>query len=285
MAARDRYTGIAAERRRRELALVAGVGVAAGLVAVVALGWRIGLGAGLWAAGGVLVYQWRAERASSWVGVEHRMSRLLAPLAHHGHVVLADRALPGSLAHLDHLVVGPQGVTLVDSKNWRHRRVVSGRRGRIRIGKISGRTAVRTAILETELVHKALVAELGHDVPVDAVLAVHGAGMANWRSPAVGGIPLVRAERVRNWIMDRPARLGASEVSRLAELAARLFPPYSTEAAMAHHHRRGSRPEPRTGLARARTDEPARTDQQARTDEQALTGEAEAPLPGMPPES
>lgn len=188
-------------------------------------GWRIGLAAAFWAAGGTLIYRARIDRSSSWASSEHRMTRLLAPLTHHGHVVLADRALPGSKAHLDHLVIGPSGVILVDSKNWRHRRVITGDRGRIRVGHLPGRTAVRTAVFESGLVHQALAAELGRAVPVDAVLAIHGARLPNWRNPSVNGVPLMQAGKVRHWIQSRPAELSSTEVAQIADAAERVFPP------------------------------------------------------------
>jgi hypothetical protein len=226
--ARDRYAELRAENTQRELLMVAGAGAAVFVVGALASGWQLGLALGFWGAGAVLVYQWRTERVASWASAEHRMSRLLAPLTHHGHVVLADRALPGTRAHFDHLVIGPSGVILVDSKNWQHKRVVTGERGRIHVGRISGRTAVRTAVFESGIVHQVLSRELGRDVPVDAVLAVHGARVPNWRSPSVSGIPLIRATKVRHWIQSRPAEISASEVAEVAEAAQRAFKPYDT---------------------------------------------------------
>ena len=52
---------------------------------------------------------------------ERRTARLLGPLERQGWVVLHDLALPGSRANLDHLVIGPGGVFVVDSKQYRGR--------------------------------------------------------------------------------------------------------------------------------------------------------------------
>jgi hypothetical protein len=232
--ARSRYAELTADGRHRELLAVGGVGVSVFVVAALAVGWQIGLAVGFWGAGAVLIYQWRAERAASWADAERRMTRLLAPLTHHGHVVLEDRALPETRAHLDHLVIGPTGVIVVDSKNWQHKRVVTGARGRIHIGRVSGRTAVRTAVFESGLVHDALARELGWAVPVAAVLAVHGARLPNWRSPSVNGVPLVKAAKVRHWIQSRPAKLTGTEVAEIAEAAERIFAPYETLRSEAH---------------------------------------------------
>jgi hypothetical protein len=62
--------------------------------------------------------------ASAWrrgAAGERRTARLLDPLARHGWAVLHDLALPGSQANLDHLVIGPGGVFVIDSKQYRGR--------------------------------------------------------------------------------------------------------------------------------------------------------------------
>jgi hypothetical protein len=62
--------------------------------------------------------------ASAWqrgAAAERRAAQLLDPLARHGWAVLHDLALPGSQANLDHLVIGPSGVFVIDSKQYRGR--------------------------------------------------------------------------------------------------------------------------------------------------------------------
>jgi hypothetical protein len=49
---------------------------------------------------------------------ERRTARLLERLGRDGYVVFHDLAMPGSPANIDHLVVGPSGVFVVDSKQW-----------------------------------------------------------------------------------------------------------------------------------------------------------------------
>jgi hypothetical protein len=50
---------------------------------------------------------------------ERRTAHLLAALERDGWVVLHDLALPGSRANIDHLVIGPGGVFVIDSKQYR----------------------------------------------------------------------------------------------------------------------------------------------------------------------
>ena len=49
-------------------------------------------------------------------GAAHRPP--LAPLERHGWAVLHDLAVPDSAANVDHLVIGPSGVFVIDSKQW-----------------------------------------------------------------------------------------------------------------------------------------------------------------------
>ena len=52
---------------------------------------------------------------------ERRTARLLDLLERRGWAVLHDPAVPGSRANVDHLVIGPGGVFVVDSKQYRGR--------------------------------------------------------------------------------------------------------------------------------------------------------------------
>lgn len=59
-----------------------------------------------------------ALRWSAGAAGERRTGRLLRPLRRRGWVVLHDRQIPGTQANIDHLVIGPNGVQLIDSKAW-----------------------------------------------------------------------------------------------------------------------------------------------------------------------
>jgi Nuclease-related domain len=50
---------------------------------------------------------------------ERHTARQLDRLTRHGWVVFHDLAVPDSRANADHLIIGPAGVFLADSKNWR----------------------------------------------------------------------------------------------------------------------------------------------------------------------
>jgi hypothetical protein len=59
---------------------------------------------------------------------ERALGKLLDPLRDEGLAVLHDRRIPGSKANIDHLVVAPWGVLVVDAKNYTGR-VETRRRG------------------------------------------------------------------------------------------------------------------------------------------------------------
>jgi hypothetical protein len=128
-------SALAAYRRRRaqELAawtrslawrapLVAVVGVA-GQVLTAQVGLpRAGL-VGL-AAGALLGWRLRfhpSEQARTWQRGAHgerHTARLLDRLTRDGYVVFHDLAVPDSPANVDHLVIGPSGLFVIDTKQW-----------------------------------------------------------------------------------------------------------------------------------------------------------------------
>jgi hypothetical protein len=78
-----------------------------GLVVAALVGWRL---------------RFRPSgQARSWqrgAQGERHTARLLDRLTCDGFVVFHDLAVPGSPANVDHLVIGPTGVFVIDSKQW-----------------------------------------------------------------------------------------------------------------------------------------------------------------------
>jgi Nuclease-related domain len=73
-----------------------------------------------------------------WPGGAARLAsaappRLLAPLERHGWAVLHDLAIAGSAANIDHLVIGPGGVVVIDSKQYRG--AAAARPGRVVVAR------------------------------------------------------------------------------------------------------------------------------------------------------
>jgi hypothetical protein len=62
-----------------------------------------------------------SEQARAWQRGAHgerHTARLLDRLTRDGYVVFHDLAVPGSPANVDHLVIGPTGLFVIDSKQW-----------------------------------------------------------------------------------------------------------------------------------------------------------------------
>jgi hypothetical protein len=110
----------------RSLAWRAPLVAAAGLVAGVLAG-QAGLSwPGLAGLAVAALMGWRlrfrpSEQARAWqrgAAGERQTARLLNRLGRDGYQVLHDLAMPDSPANVDHLVVGPTGVFVIDSKQW-----------------------------------------------------------------------------------------------------------------------------------------------------------------------
>jgi hypothetical protein len=62
------------------------------------------------------------QSTSAWAygaNGEAKLGRLLDPLRDEGMAVLHDRRIPGTRANIDHLVVAPWGVFVIDAKNYK----------------------------------------------------------------------------------------------------------------------------------------------------------------------
>jgi hypothetical protein len=129
------HSALAAARRRcatelaawtRSLVWRAPLAAVAGLLGQV-LAAHAGLPwAGLVGLAAATLVAWRLRFRPSeqvkacWRGAdgERRTARLLDRLTRDGYVVFHDLALPDSPANVDHLVIGPTGVFVIDSKQW-----------------------------------------------------------------------------------------------------------------------------------------------------------------------
>jgi hypothetical protein len=170
------------------------VGLLTATVASLSLAWLTGLTA-------VAALAWRLRfrptaDTQAWrrgAHGERRTARLLAPLERHGFQVFHDLAIPGSAANVDHLVVGPTGVFVIDSKRYRGHLNYSA--GRLWHGR---RPLDRT--LETLWWEATQVAEtlgFGPDLHIYPVLYVHVARLPWQRELLVNGIPVLGAGTLR----------------------------------------------------------------------------------------
>jgi hypothetical protein len=132
-------------------------------------------------------------------------------------LVLHDRRQPGTGGNLDHLVIGPSGVWVVDSKVRRARLRVH--QGHVWAG--DSRIDVTPVSNQAARVSKAL------GLPVAALVAVHGVGLRR-RGKKVAAVRVVPAVRLTDRIRRRRRgrRLSRQEIVALAARADQVFPPY-----------------------------------------------------------
>jgi Nuclease-related domain len=208
------------------VAAILGIGAASGLLGSL-LGPRLGPALGVlaaMAAGWGLRFR-PSPDARAWqrgAAGERRTARLLDPLARHGWAVLHDLAIPGSQANLDHLVIGPGGVFVIDSKQYRGRLQLDPS-GRLWHGRHLLAHALRAADFEADQAAQVLP---DPGVAVVPIVAVHGAQVP-WGKVVTDGVPVVAARRLPSMLRTLPAVLGPERVAWLADQARVRFHPAS----------------------------------------------------------
>jgi Nuclease-related domain len=206
------------------VAVVLAAGGAAGLLAT-ALVPRLGGLAGVVAAAGLAwllrfrpstdTLAWRRGAAG-----ERRTARLLTLLERRGGAVLHDLALPGTQANLDHLVIGPGGVAVIDTKQYRGRLRLD-HDGMLWHGRHLLVSTLRTVRWEADQADEVLgIAE----VQVAAVVAVHGSSVP-WGQVDTDGVTVIPARRVSDLLAALPPGLGPERVAGLADRARLRFRP------------------------------------------------------------
>jgi hypothetical protein len=145
---------------------------------------------------------------------ERKTARLLAPLERHGWAVLHDLALPGSRANLDHLVIGPGGVFVIDSKQYRGRLQLDPS-GRLWHGRYPLASTLQAVSFEAD---QAALVLPDPGVAVVPIVAVHGAQIP-WGKVVTDGVPVVPARRLPSMLRDLPVVLGPERIAGLADQA------------------------------------------------------------------
>jgi Nuclease-related domain len=145
---------------------------------------------------------------------ERGTARLLEPLERHGWAVLHDLAVPGSRANLDHLVIGPGGMFVIDSKQYRGRLQLDTT-GRLWHGRYPLAPALRVVSFEADQAAQVLT---DPGMAVLPIVAVHGAPVP-WGKVVMDGVPVVAARGLPSMLRQLPAVLGPERVADLANQA------------------------------------------------------------------
>jgi hypothetical protein len=145
---------------------------------------------------------------------ERRTARLLDPLERQGWAVLHDLAVPHSQANIDHLAIGPGGVFVIDSKQYRGRLQLDPS-GRLWHGRYPLAPTLRAVDFMAD---QAALVLTDPDVVVVPVVAVHGAQVP-WGKVVTQGVPVLSARRLPSMLRQLPAVLGPERVAGLADQA------------------------------------------------------------------
>jgi hypothetical protein len=177
----------------------------ASLVAAAVVGWRL---------------RFRASaEASAWrkgARGERRTARRLRRLKRRGYVVFHDLAMPGSRANLDHLLIGPTGVFVIDSKQYTGR-IQQSPDGHVWHNHYPMDDQLATVRAEARSVEAILGATV---IPL---LCVHGASV-QWGGLHAQGVAIVPAGQL-GAALGADAVLSAEQVAVLAGTAqVRLHP-------------------------------------------------------------
>ena len=162
---------------------------------------------------------------------EVRTARFLEPLRAEGFKVLHDRRIPGSRANIDHIVIGPPGVFVVETKSF-------GGALRVRGNEVYVAGRRRTAMIEEAkrealAVQVALAMELETvGLPVVPVICVHRASLP-WLGAAAGGMRIVSGKELVKRLRKAESRVDPDTVRWLARAAAEHLAPAATARAEA----------------------------------------------------
>jgi nuclease-like protein len=181
-----------------------------GLTAATALAWRLRFRP----TAGTLAWRHGAQG-------ERRTARLLASLERQGYQVFHDLAIAGSAANVDHLVIGPTGVFVIDSKRYRgHLHYSAGQLWH------SGRPLDRRlATLWWEATQVAETLGFGPDLHIYPVLCVHVARLPWRRDLLVDGIPVLAAGALRPALQVTRQALSPEQVELVAAHVHASFQP------------------------------------------------------------
>jgi hypothetical protein len=196
-------------------------------------GWPAGLiAAGLvLCAGALFTYRVSpafspAARASS---ARRRTRRRLARLGSAGYLSLHGRAIPGTDQVIDHLVVGPAGIYVVDSEVWDRRLPVRATRGgNLFHGPRDQAARLEHARWEAEAAARLIGAALGQPITARPALVIYGP-IVPWIVVRIQGVDVFCGRRLRKYLRreaySRNGYLDEGQIEAICEIAGQVLPP------------------------------------------------------------
>lgn len=208
---------------------------AVGFVVGIALGIRFGLAGGsaitglllgaLTFAGDWLLDWYSFHKTAVWRGAKRGeliTGRLLRrSLSRQSYHVLDGRAIRGQ-ASIDHLVIGPGGVWIIDNESWSPDTEIACYAGRLFFGEKYGSKTAKPLVEQAEAFAELLTRETGVQVRITPMLAVHCGLLPKSGVVVAEGLTLAKPRAMAKLIKaaDRDV-LSPSQIELLSRTAAR----------------------------------------------------------------
>jgi hypothetical protein len=165
---------------------------------------------------------------------EAMLGKLLDPLRGEGMAVLHDRRIPGSRANIDHLVVAPWGVFVIDAKNYKGRVERRDRGGlfssdyRLYVGGRDKTMLIAGLAKQVEAVRAALQPEFA-GVSICKILCFVDADWSLFASPIELGGAHVLWPRALGKVIRTQGRLSREQIAGIERQLAHMLPAARTD--------------------------------------------------------
>lgn len=208
-------------RRRRPLIIGLGLVIAAVGLALMGsqplVGWGLVLVAVISTINSLFIAPNHISAWATGADGEVRTARFLEPLHAEGFAILHDRRIPGGSANIDHIVIGPPGIFVVETKSLAGDLRIRG--GAVYVSGHRKTAMIEEAKREALAVQVALALELeALGLAVVPVVCVHRANLP-WLGGGVDGVRIVSGRELVKRLRKAPIRLGPEEADRLVRAA------------------------------------------------------------------
>ena len=164
----------------------------------------------------------RRDAPDSWAKGAHGERVVAEALTKTGMIALHDRARPGTSANIDHLVVGPCAVYVVDAKNYNSGQLWAGRAA-LRIGNRDESALLRGVRGQAKQV-RAELTRAGVPAEVVPVLCFTGSS-APIATVTVGDVVVCNTTMLRRVVTAPGPPRDPAQAAAVADLLAWIFPP------------------------------------------------------------
>jgi hypothetical protein len=197
------------------------------------IAWPVGLAAATLVVTMDAVYRSRTSPAFSptarAASARRRTRRRLARLGSLGYLSLHARAIPGTDAVIDHLVVGPTGIYAVDSEVWDRRLPVRATRGgKLFHGPRDQAARLEHAQWEASQAARLIGAALGQPVTARPAMVIYGPTVP-WIVVRIAGVDVFCGRRLGRYLRreayGRSRCLDDRQIEVIHEVAADVLPP------------------------------------------------------------